>query len=109
VFPFLKGTEKRKPPYQVTEAKLPTDIPTFHAAGSRHSGEARFFNNIRAINYADRTSGVIALFNIDTFLRTFLAECLPRYGAMIIQNIIKRRPDFANCVRMIIIVLPCAP
>jgi hypothetical protein len=109
VFPFLKSTEKRKPQYQATVAKLPTDIPAFHAAGSRHSGEARFFNNVRAINYADRTSGVIALFDIDTFLRTFLAECLPGYGSMIIQNIIKRRADFANCVGMMIIVLPCAP
>jgi len=105
----LKGTEKRKPQYQATEAKLPTDIPAFHATCPRHSEEARFFNNVRAINYADRTSGVIALFDIDTFLRTFLAECLPRHGSMIIQNIIKRRADFANCVRMMIIVKPCAP
>ena len=109
MLPFLKGTEKRKPQYQATEAKLPTDIPAFHAAGSHHSGEARFFTNVRTIYYASRTSGMIALFDIDTFLRTFLAECLPGYGSMIIQNIIKRRADFANCVRMMIIVKPCAP
>lgn len=109
MFPFLKGTEKRKPSYQATEAKLPTDIPAFHATCPRYSGKARFFNNVRTINYASRTSGVIALFYIDTFLGTFLAECLPRHGSMIIQNIIKRRANFSNCAGMMVIVKPCAP